>query len=85
MLLEDTTPEDRADTLVTEIEKLGDANLQATLKEKNLLQSRYIIENVFCRLKKFNRIAFRKDRSINSFKSFFYLGLVILTFENIKS
>jgi len=58
---------------------------QATLKEKNLLQSRYIIENVFCRLKKFNRIAFRRDRSINSFKSFFYLGLVILTFENIKS
>ena len=34
LLLEDTTPEDRADALVVELEKLGDANLQATLKEK---------------------------------------------------
>jgi hypothetical protein len=58
---------------------------QTTVEENTLLQSRYIIENVFCRLKKFDRIAFRRDRSINSFKSFFYLGLVILTLENIKA
>ena len=34
LLLEDTTPEDRADALVAELEKLGDVNLQAALKEK---------------------------------------------------
>jgi len=55
-----------------------------TTKDKMLLQSRYIIENVFCRLKKFNRVAFRRDKSITSFKSFFYLGLVILTLKNTK-
>jgi hypothetical protein len=58
---------------------------KVTTKEKILLQSRYIIENVFCRLKKFNRIAFRRDRSIDTYKSFFYLGLVILTLENTRS
>jgi hypothetical protein len=34
ILLEDTTPEDRADTLVQELEKLGNADLQTALREK---------------------------------------------------
>jgi hypothetical protein len=34
LLLEDATAEDRADTLIKELEKLGDANFQAAMKER---------------------------------------------------
>jgi hypothetical protein len=34
ILLEDATPEERADVLLKELEKLGDANLQASLKDR---------------------------------------------------
>ena len=37
---------------------------------KSKLKKRYLIENVFASLKKFNRTMYRKERNIKNFMSF---------------
>ena len=51
-------------------------------RDKKLLQGRYKIEHLFCRLKKLVRLYLRKDRSLKCYKSFFYLGMILTTLEN---
>jgi len=46
------------------------------LQKKNLLK-RYIIEHCIKENKVFNRISFRRDKLIKTYKSFVYLALVI--------
>ena len=41
---------------------------------KQKLKKRYLIENVFCDLKKHNRIRNRKERKIKNYMSFFYIA-----------
>jgi len=53
-------------------------------KEWKLLQKRYRIENVFARLKQFKRLMFRYDRKISTYKSFFFLASVFLTFSEMN-
>ena len=47
---------------------------------KKLLKKRYVIENVFANLKKFDRICMRKDRLESTFRGFLFLA-TILTFK----
>ena len=55
---------------------------EKTSKEhKKLLQNRYKIENVFCKLKSFDRICFRKDKLGSTYLGFCFLALII-TFKN---
>jgi hypothetical protein len=44
---------------------------------KKLLTNRYIIENVFANLKKFDRTCVRNDRLNITFKGFLFLGTII--------
>jgi transposase len=53
-----------------------------TKHEKKLLEQRYKIENLFCRLKKLQRLYLRKDRCVSCYKSFFYIGMILVTLEN---
>lgn len=46
-------------------------------KDKKLLRNRYKIENVFQALKKYNRIDIRRDRLIETYESFVFLGLIL--------
>ena len=46
-------------------------------KDKKLLKNRYKIENVFQALKKYNRIDIRRDRLIETYESFVFLGLIL--------
>ena len=45
--------------------------------EKKKLKNRYIIEHCIRENKIFNRVSFRKDKLINTYKSFVYLALII--------
>lgn len=47
-----------------------------TKAEKQILKSRYKIENVFAGIKKYERIIMRKDHSIANFMSFVYLAFL---------
>ena len=47
---------------------------------KILLEDRYVIENVFATLKRFDRICLRKDKLDSTFKGFLFLA-TILTFK----
>lgn len=49
-----------------------------TEKERSLLKIRYVVENVIQRIKNFNRISVRRDRTIASYKSFTYLAMIII-------
>lgn len=46
-------------------------------KNKKLLKERYVIENIFCKLKKFDRICMRKDKLTSTFKGFLFLATII--------
>ena len=45
---------------------------------KILLKNRYVIENVFAKLKKFDRICMRKDRLVTTFKGFLFLASILI-------
>lgn len=45
-------------------------------KNKEILKDRYLIENFFANIKKYNRIYLRKDKKIKNFMSFVYMGLL---------
>jgi transposase len=49
-------------------------------KHKKLLKKRYVIENVFANLKRFNRICLRKDKLTVTFTGFLFLA-TIFTFK----
>ncbi len=44
---------------------------------KTKLKKRYLIENVFAELKKFNRIKNRKEKNIENFMSFIYIACMV--------
>lgn len=54
---------------------------RTSLKNKKLLKKRYVIENVFQKLKRFDRICLRKDKLSATFKGFLLLA-TIFTFKN---
>ena len=49
-----------------------------TKKNKKLLKNRYVIENVFAKLKKFDRICIRKDRLTATFIGFIFLASILI-------
>ena len=52
--------------------------VQNTVDEKQILKRRYKIENLFAKIKRFNRVHVRRDKLIVS-----YLGFVYLAFMKI--
>ena len=72
--------------LITPIRKnrKNQKNKIRTLIESNNLKQRYKIENGFCLLKKYERIALRKDIKINKFMSFLYITCSIENNKIIK-
>ena len=50
-----------------------------TDEEKEKLKIRYKVENWFSKLKNFNRIMIRRDRLINTFMGFVYLGSICIS------
>ena len=48
-------------------------------KEEKHLLDRYKIENTFCRLDKFSRIKCRNESSLDSYKSFNYMAMIVIT------
>ena len=49
-----------------------------TNEEKLKLKIRYTVENWFCKLKNFNRIMIRRDKLINTYMGFVYLGCICI-------
>jgi len=47
-------------------------------KSKQLLKKRYVIENVFAKLKRFNRICMRQDKLVSTYKGFIFLASIML-------
>lgn len=58
--------------------KRKNQNVQNTVIEKQILKKRYKIENLFAKIKQFNRVHIRRDKLIVS-----YLGFVYLAFMKI--
>ena len=48
-----------------------------TKKEKNVLKFRYRVEIMISKIKVYNRIHIRRDKSINSYLGFVHLGLIL--------
>lgn len=69
--------------LITPIRKNQKKRIK-TLIESNNLKQRYKIENGFCLLKKYERLALRKDSKISTFMSFLYIGCSIENDKIIK-
>lgn len=44
---------------------------------KKLLKGRYVIENVFAKLKRFNRICMRREKLAVTFKGFLFLATIV--------
>jgi len=44
---------------------------------KKLLKNRYVIENVFAKLKRFDRICMRNDKLVSTFKGFIFLATIL--------
>ncbi len=67
------------DTLNTEIIHPNKKNqLERTpIARKKLLKNRYVIENVFATLKRFDRICMRKDKLDVTYKGFLFLATII--------
>jgi len=55
-----------------------------TKKELQTLTKRYKIENVFCGMKKFDRINVRKDKNISNFLSFVFMAILKIEIANIS-
>lgn len=55
-----------------------------TIKEKNLLKKRYIIEHLNAKIKNNNRINIRKERKFQNYNSFLCLSFLQIYFEHIK-
>ncbi len=49
-----------------------------SLKNKKLLKKRYVIENVFQKLKRFDRICMRKDKLTTTFTGFLMLATILI-------
>lgn len=47
------------------------------ISNKKLLKNRYVIENVFAKLKRFDRICMRKDKLSETFKGFLFLATIL--------
>ena len=54
---------------------------KTSLATKKLMKKRFVIENVFQKLKRFDRICMRKDKLTSTFTGFLFLA-TILTFKN---
>lgn len=63
------------------LKKLNDLSIEKknkySRKEKRLLSGRYIVENYFLDIKKYERIVLRKDKSICTFINFIYMANII--------
>ena len=55
------------------------AKIKTSIEDKNHLKNRYVIENVFANIKKYNRICMRKDRLNCTYIGFVYLTLILTT------
>ncbi len=55
------------------------AKIKTSIEDKNHLKNRYVIENVFANIKKYNRICMRKDRLNCTYIGFVYLTLMLTT------
>ena len=51
-------------------------HIKNTPDEKLKLKNRYKIENLFARIKQFNRIQVRRDKKIVSFMGFIHLAVI---------
>ena len=58
--------------------------IKKTFKDKKLLNERYKIENLFANIKKNARIKDRKEKTINNYLSFVYIGCLEIYFEFIQ-
>jgi transposase len=62
--------------------------IKTSVEHKLKLKNRYTIENTIQQLKKFNRIALRRDKLICTYSSFVYLGLCLnmekISYKKIK-
>jgi len=52
--------------------------VQNTDEETLMLKKRYKIENLFAKIKVFNRVHIRRDKLIASYMGFVYLALIAL-------
>jgi len=48
-----------------------------TKKEEYVLSKRYKVENMFEKIKVFNRIHVRRDKTVSSYMGFVYLGCIL--------
>jgi len=46
-------------------------------KEEGVLKERYKVENMFAKIKSYNRIHIRRDKTISSYLGFVYLGCIL--------
>jgi transposase len=46
--------------------------------DKEIYKWRHLVENFFCKLKEFKRIAMRADKTDNSFKAIIYLAAAVI-------
>jgi len=58
--------------------KRRNQHIQNTVGEKLILKKRYKIENLFAKIKVFNRVHIRRDKLIASYMGFVYLALIAL-------
>ena len=56
--------------------KRKNQNVQNTVIEKQILKKRYKIENLFAKIKQFNRVHIRRDKLIVSYFGFVYLAFM---------
>ncbi len=90
LLIADTLIADKAfDADARVLEPLAAANKVAVIPpsssrssrrryDKELYKARHLIENFFCKLKEFKRIALRADKTDQSFKAMIYLAAVVI-------
>lgn len=46
--------------------------------DKEIYKWRHLVENFFCKLKEFKRVAMRADKTDNSFKAMIYLAVAVI-------
>ena len=58
--------------------KRKNQKIKTTEHEKTHLKRRYIVENMFAVIKRYNRIHIRRDSSISAYMGFFMLGCIFI-------
>jgi hypothetical protein len=70
--------------IITPLKKNNKNKKKLNNFEIDLLNKRHVIENLFCYLKKYNRLNIRKDKKINNYFGFMYMAMLELIFKKIN-